>query len=369
MSNKKIFTTIGIMTGTSMDGLDLSLIKTDGLKYFKILEEYSYDYSNTYKIKLKKFVDNFSKSKKRKNISIKKYEVFVTNELIKIIKNFIKKIKYNKQIDLIGFSGQTIFHDPKNNYSLQLGSGKILSNKIKIPVVTNFRDKDVAMGGQGAPIGCYYHKYLINKINQKAAIVNIGGVTNITILYKRKLIGFDLGPGNALIDDLTNYFYKKKFDNKGSFAEKGSMIENIFKQFKKNIFFRKKYPKSLDRNHFNTTLNKLKKNKANDSIHTASLMTVYSIIQGLKLINNKIDLIILTGGGRKNIFLVNKLKDKLYNNTKIKNIDDFGFNGDMIESQMFAYLAVRSLKKLNISHPSITGVKKPISGGKLYNYL
>ena len=146
-------------------------------------------------------------------------------------------------------------------------------------------------------------------------------------------------------------------------------MKQFLKNLKKIFFFKKKYPKSLDRNYFDSILKKLKSYKANNSIHTASLMTVYSIIQGLKLINTQLDLIILTGGGRKNMFLVNKLKDKLLNNAKIKNIDDFGFNGDMIESQMFAYLAVRSLKKLNISHPSITGVKKPISGGKLYNYL
>ena len=109
----------------------------------------------------------------------------------------------------------------KINYSLQLNSGKDLYNKIKIPVVSNFRDKDLKLGGQGAPIGCFYHKYLINKINKKSAILNIGGVSNITLLYKKKLIGFDVGPGNAIIDDLVYFFYKKILMNNGKYAKKG----------------------------------------------------------------------------------------------------------------------------------------------------
>ena len=365
MSNKKFYTTIGIMTGTSMDGLDLSLVKTDGLKYCKILKEYSYSYSNTYKKKLKSLVDNFPISKKKKDISIEKYDAFITKELIKIVKHFIRKIKYNKKIDLIGFSGQTIFHDPKNNYSLQLGSGKILSNKIKIPVVTNFRDKDIALGGEGAPIGCYYHKYLINKINKKTAIVNIGGVTNITLIYKRKLIGFDLGPGNALIDDLTYYFYKKKYDKFGMIASSGVANIKLIKKFKNDIFFKNKMPQSIDRNYFKKYYHLLKKIKKNNAINTSIHFVMYSIINIIKKNNYYGGEIILTGGGRKNKFLLKLLKENLPN-ININTIDIYGFNGDLIESQMFGYIGVRSIKKLIISNPNTTKVKKAMTGGKIY---
>ena len=368
MSNKKIYKVIGIMSGTSMDGLDCSFIETDGINYCKIIKEYSYNYNIKYKNKLKKIVKSLPNSKNKRIIYAKKNETFVTNEILKLINKFIKKIgNKKKNIDLIGLSGQTIFHDPKNRYSLQLSSGKELNKKINIPVITNFRDKDIFLGGQGAPIGCFYHQHLIKKINKNSAILNIGGVSNITLLFKKKLIGFDIGPGNAIIDDLVYFFYKKNFDKNGKYAKKGFLIKSIYNSYKKNLFFTKKYPKSLDRNHFKKYLVKLKKYKKNDAIHTAALMTVFAIINSINFYKIKINEIILTGGGRKNIFILNKLKE-YYKDKKIKVslIDTYGFDGDLIESQMFGYLAIRSIKNLPISTPLTTGIKHPISGGILY---
>ncbi|MDC0192188.1 anhydro-N-acetylmuramic acid kinase [Alphaproteobacteria bacterium] len=368
MSNKKIYKVIGIMSGTSMDGLDCSLIETDGINYYKIMREYSFNYNLNYKNKLIEIIQKLPNSKNKRINYAKNNEVLITNKIFKIINEFIKKIKYKKKnIDLIGLSGQTIFHDPKNKYSLQLSSGKDLSKKINIPVVSNFRDKDILSGGQGAPIGCFYHKYLIKKININSAILNIGGVSNITFLLNRKLIGFDIGPGNAIIDDLVYFFYKKNFDKSGKYAKKGLLIKNIYNSYKKNSFFKKKYPKSLDRNYFKKYLDKLKMFKKNDAIHTASLMTVFAIINSISFHKIEINEIILTGGGRKNIFILEKLNEYFKEKKiKVSLIDKYGFNGDLIESQMFAYLAVRSIKKLPISIPSTTGVNNPISGGILY---
>ena len=368
MSNKKIYKVIGIMSGTSMDGLDCSLIETDGINYLKIIREYSFDYNISYKKKLIKIIQKLPNSKRKKISYAKNNEALVTNKFLKLINEFIKKIKYKKKnIDLIGLSGQTIFHDPKNQYTLQLSSGKDLCKRINLPVVSNFRDKDIQLGGQGAPIGCFYHKYLIKKINMSSVILNIGGVSNITFLLNKKLIGFDIGPGNAIIDDLVYFFYKKKFDKNGKYAKEGMLIKNIYNSYKKNLFFKKKYPKSLDRNYFKSYLNKLKEYKKNDAIHTASLMTVFSIINSINFHRIKLNEIILTGGGRKNIFILDRLNEYFKEkNIKVSLIDKYGFNGDLIESQMFAYLAVRSIKKLPISIPSTTGVNHPISGGILY---
>jgi len=369
MSNRKIHIVLGLMSGTSMDGLDCSLIKTDGVKYLKIINEYSYPYKSNYKEKLIYLINNLPQGKKNQIDYTKKNENFITDEIIKIIKKFLSKTKYNiKKIDLIGFSGQTIIHNPKKNYSIQLGSAQEIYNKIKIPIVSDFRKKDLIYGGQGAPIGCFYHKFLLEKIDKKAAIINIGGVSNISLLYKKRLLGYDLGPGNSLIDDLTYFFYKKKYDADGKYAEKGKLIEKVLIKFKKDKYFKKKYPKSLDKNHFNKILFDLKLFKANDAINTASLLTVHSILIGLELIKSQIKDIILTGGGRNNIFIYNKLSQTLMKkNIKLSKIDQYGFNGDMIEAQMFGYLAVRSVKNLPISKPSVTGVKKIISGGVLYN--
>ena len=371
MSKKKVCTVLGIMTGTSIDGLDCSLIKTNGEDYCQIIEEHSFNYSLKYKKKVIDLINNLPKEKNKQLKYTKEHEEFINKEIIKKINFFLKKIKTpKKNIDLIGLSGQTIIHKPDKKYSLQLGSGKEINEKIKIPVISNFREKDLSLGGQGAPIGCFYHKYLLKKINMRSAIVNIGGVSNITMFYKDNLIGFDLGPGNALIDDLVYYFYKIKFDKFGSYAKKGKLINDIFNELKKNKYFKKKFPKSLDRNHFLKILNKLKTYNNNDSIHTASLMTVYGIIRGVKLLNYKMNEIILSGGGRKNLFIVEQLEKELdKKNIKLTIIDKFGYNGDMIESQMFGYLAVRSYFKLPISLNSITGVKKSSTGGILYKKI
>ena len=368
MSNYNKFTVIGIMSGTSMDGIDLSLIKTDGDKYTKILFEKNYIYSHNYIKKVKKLIKNLPEKKSNQLKYTKKNEDFITNSFLRYIRKFIKHIKpkFNK-IDLIGLSGQTIFHNPKKRYSIQLASCKIINKKLKIPVIGNFRENDLLNGGQGAPIGSFYHKYILNKINSKGCIINFGGISNLTFSNSKNLISFDLGPANALIDDLCIFFYKQKFDKDGLYAKKGNLIVDIFEKFKNDIYFKKKYPKSLDRNHFNIFYKKLRKYKPNDAIHTASMMTVYSIIKGLNLIKVQIKLVILTGGGRKNLFIKQCLERELkLKNIKIKNIDNYGFNGDMVEAQMFGYLAVRSIKKLPLSLPSTTGVNKSKTGGIKY---
>ena len=261
-------------------------------------------------------------------------------------------------------------HNPKENYSIQLSSGKEINKKLKIPVIANFRQNDLLNGGQGAPIGSFYHKYILDKINEKTCIINLGGIANITYVNNKNLISYDIGPANAVIDDLSDFFYNIKFDKNGHYGMKGKLIQEIFNKFQKDIFFKKKYPKSLDRNYFHLFFVALSKHHPNDAIHTASMMTVYGIIQSLNLIKHKINLIILTGGGRKNLFITSSLKNKLkLKGIKIINIEKFGFNGDMLEAQMFGYLAVRSLKKLPLSLPTTTGVRKPTTGGVIYGKI
>ena len=372
MSNSNIYSVIGIMSGTSMDGIDFSLIKTDGKNYTQIIFEKNYEYSESYRKKLNKLINSLPKTKKSQFLYAKNNEKLITDKFIKYIKNFIQTIKPKLyKIDLIGLSGQTIFHNPKKKYSIQLGSGKEIYKKIKIPIIVNFRKNDLLNGGQGAPIGSFYHKSILDKINKKkACIINLGGIANITFTNRKKLISYDMGPANALIDDLCKHFYKKNFDKNGFLGKKGKLIKNILYKFNQDIYFKKTYPKSLDRNHFILFFNELIKNKANDAIHTASIMTVYSIINGLNLIKEKIELIILTGGGRKNLFIKKNLQKKLKSkNIKIMNIENYGLNGDMVEAQMFGYLAVRSLKKLPLSLPSTTGVKKSKTGGIKYGRL
>ena len=357
------------MSGTSMDGLDCSLIETDGQEYTRIIKEKTYEYSSAYKKNLKNLICNLPKGKKNQILYSKQKEVLVTNNITRITRKFIKFIKYDSdKIDLIGLSGQTIIHNPEKNYSIQLCSGSELNLQLKIPVISNFRQKDLHFGGQGAPIGSFYHKSILDKINKSAAIINLGGIANITYINKKKLISYDMGPSNALIDDLCYLFYKKQYDKNGLLAKKGRTIVKILNKYKKDKYFKKRYPKSLDRDYFASFYKELKNCNNRDAINTASMMTIFAVLQDLDQIKDKIDLIIFTGGGRKNKFIINALKENLkVKKINISDINKFGLNGDMIESQMFGYLAVRSIKKLPLSLPSTTGVSKPMSGGVLYD--
>ena len=364
MKKKKIFNVIGIMTGTSMDGIDFSYIATDGVNKIKILKEKSYQYSLNEQIKIKKI--NIKNNSKKKLINSQ--DVKISNLVIKYLKKFFKEFNITKnEVDYISLSGQTILHIPNKNISLQLGNPKLISNFFKIQVISNFRINDIKNGGQGAPIGAFYHKLLIKKINTKAVIINLGGVANFSLIYKKIFISSDIGPANAISDDLMMYFFKKKYDKDGKVASKGNINKKILDLFKKDKFFRKKYPKSLDRNNFHYLIRELKKIKVHNALRTSLNFTIFSI---MNLLNNKIcsdvNELIFTGGGRKNKYLISQIK-KLNLQLRISLIDDYGLNGDLIESQMFGYIGIRSLKKLILSTPNTTGVKKNITGGNLYN--
>jgi len=366
MKKKKNYNVIGVMTGTSMDGIDISYCSTDGLNKIKILYEISYSYSILTQNFIKKIKPNNLKDKKNKEI----YDYKITEIIIHYLKKFLKEFDIiKKQIDFISISGQTIIHLPKKKFTLQLGNPILISKYFKLNVVSDFRIKDILNGGQGAPIGSYYHKFLIKKINPKSVIINLGGVANFSLINKNTLISSDIGPANAISDDLMFHFFKKKFDRDGNLASKGFKDIKIIDLYKKNSFFKKKFPKSLDRNNFYYLFNKLKKIKPKNALNTSSNFTIYSII---KLIDHKIckhiNEVIFTGGGRKNKYLLNTLRN-LKKNIKFSKIDDYKFNGDLLEAQMFAYIGVRSIKKLIISSEATTGVRKSISGGRLYKFI
>jgi len=277
----------------------------------------------------------------------------------------MKQKKINKKnIDLISISGQTVYHDPSNKISIQLGNGKKIAKTLKIKTISNLRDNDIKNGGQGAPIGSYYHKFLIQKFKEKVIIVNLGGIANFSTIVSRTLLSSDIGPANCLSDDLCNYFFKKKFDNDGNYARKGKIDNKLIEKFKKDKFFKKKFPKSLDRNYFRNYFNKLIKLNKYDALMTANYMTYIGFKELLKNKKFKIERILLTGGGRKNKLLKEILMNKL--NKKIELIDKYKINGDLVEAQMFAYIGMRSFKNLEISNKNTTGVKKNLSGGILY---
>ena len=369
---KKVFTALGLMTGTSMDGIDLSIIKSDGLNNFtSILDKY-YEFDAKLRDSIIKLRDKISSIEdlKEHSSSLKNTERDFTLFHAEIINEVFKY--YQKDIDLIGFHGQTIFHEPKTKTSLQLGDGKLLSQLTQKLVVNNFRKNDLDNDGQGAPLTPIFHKLISMKINKEFKIryplniINIGGITNITQISKNdNFNAHDLGPGNCMIDEWVRKNSNKTFDENGLIGKSGKVNDLIFNQAVDN-FSNFSLEKSLDIKDYDISY--AKGLSLEDGCATITRFSAYLIAEGLKRLNkpknNSKNIYILCGGGRKNNFLIENIKDFLFNEEpEFKNIDDYNFNGDYIESQAFAYLAIRSFLKLPISFPLTTRCKFPVSGG------
>ena len=375
----KLYTAIGLMSGTSMDGVDMSLIRSDGLDQFvNILDEY-YEYDTNLHDQL---VD-------LRNVifNIKDLETYSQRliELEREITLFHSKIvnevslKYKDEVNFVGFHGQTIFHNPEIKISRQLGDGELMSQLIKKHVVYDFRQEDLKNNGQGAPLAPIFHNLLSKKINGKHHVeypicfINIGGISNITKVNKNdesleeNLEAFDSGPGNCMIDEWIRKNSKYRFDQNGSIAKSGKVNQLTLNQAIDN-FNIGTFEKSLDIKDFDISF--ARGLSLEDGCATITNFTAYLIAKGIEYSNGSNDKPIkylICGGGRKNNFLVQNIKNYLSNKTNISLdiIDEYSLNGDYIESQAFGYLAIRSFLNLSISYPKTTGCKIPTVGGKL----
>ena len=375
---KKIFTALGLMSGTSMDGVDLSIVKSDGNTEFKeILDKYFEFDQNLQKklLSLRKFIKT-SKDLLKLSNEINEIEREFTLFNAKIINDVLDQ--YEGEVDIIGFHGQTIFHDSTNKISKQLGDGKLLSQILKKKVVNNFRQNDLINGGEGAPLTPIFHKLLAKKFTKKYQInfplniINIGGITNITQVLKDDDMGennffaLDIAPGNCLIDEWVRKNSKKKFDENGEIASSGKIDELILNQALDN-FNIKTYGKSLDVKDFDTSF--VKGLSLEDGCATISKFTAYLIYKGIEYINNQNNTIprynILCGGGRKNKFLIKSINNYLSKNQKLIEIENYNLNGDFIESQAFGYLSIRTFLELPISFPNTTNCLRPTVGGEV----
>ena len=373
----KLYTSIGLMSGTSMDGIDISIIQSDGqYEFYNILDDYfEYDvYLQEELIRLRDIILNQNdllKNSKELTRLERKITVFHAEKINQILS------KYKYQIDLIGFHGQTIFHDPQKKITKQLGDGKLLSQLLKKKVVYDFRQNDVKNNGQGAPLTPIFHYLISNIINEKfktgfpIGFINIGGITNLTKIqtissnFEKNITAFDVGPGNCLIDDWVRKNSNKKFDENGNISKAGKIDQLITNQIIEN-FNIETYSKSLDIKDFDNSF--ARGLSFENGCSTITNFTGYLIAKGIESMsnNNKIKYLIC-GGGRKNNSLIDCIKNNLNNknNFILENIDKYGFNGDYIESQAFGYLAIKSFLNLPISFPNTTGCTRPTVGGKL----
>lgn len=356
---------LGLMSGTSMDGINLSIVETNGnflndLGINKIIP-----YSKKTRDALYNILKKLPKSLDNEDLILETSKL-VTCDHYQSIKSLLSET--NIKPDIIGFHGQTVYHNPDKRISIQIGNPQLLSKLLNIKVVGNFRQKDIENGGQGAPIAPIYHKHIIEKFNLElpCCFLNIGGVSNISYWDGNKLIGFDCGPGNSLMDDYMRYQFNLEYDNSGNLANSGKIIKPIVNKFFKDHFFKKHYPKSLDKLYFNNILDVLKKDDflPQDIMATLSELTVKSIIYSLKLLPKKPENIYIMGGGIYNHNLINSLKRSHFKNFYI--IDDIGLNGSMIEANLIAYLAVRKLRNFPSTFPETTGTSKPTCLGELF---
>ena len=375
----KLYTAIGLMSGTSMDGVDVSLIKSDGFNQFtNILDEY-FEYNESLHqelIELRNLIININDLKQHSS-RLNKLEREITVFHSKIVSDL--SIKYQNEIDFVGFHGQTIFHNPEQKISKQLGDGKLMSQLVKKKVIYDFRQEDIANKGQGAPLTPIFHNLLSRRINEKHQInfpicfLNIGGISNITKIIKKdekledNLEAFDSGPGNCMIDEWVRKNSKNSFDENGSIAKSGKINQLILNQVIDN-FKINSFDKSLDVKDFDISF--ARGLSLEDGCATITNFTAYLIAKGIEHANGSNDKPIkylICGGGRKNSFLIQSIKDYLTNkkNISLSSIDDYDLDGDYIESQAFGYLAIRSFLNLPISYPKTTGCELPTVGGKL----
>tara|TARA_B100001093_G_scaffold505739_1_gene563549 strand:+ start:566 stop:1717 length:1152 start_codon:yes stop_codon:yes gene_type:complete len=374
------YTAIGLMSGTSMDGVDASLIRSNGIdKFTNILDKYyKFDYKLFQKlINLKNSIytsDDLFKYSNDLNDLERELTIFhsrIVNEIID---------EYKDEIDLIGFHGQTIFHDSKIGVSKQLGDGSLLSQLTKKKVIYDFRQEDILNGGQGAPLTPIFHNLISKMLNNKIEVqkqicfLNIGGISNITITTSNKEFNdenfkaFDIGPGNCLIDQWIRKNSKNEYDKNGIIARSGIIDKLILNQVIEN-FRINSYNKSLDVKDFDISF--AKGLSLENGCATITKFTAYLISKGIEYANNFNKNIptkyLICGGGRKNDYLIESIKKILlpFRNIDLEIIDNYSLDGDYIESQAFGYLAIRSFLNLPISFPQTTGCKKPITGGKL----
>ena len=364
---KNLIISIGLMSGTSSDGIDASIIKSDGENKVDFIGNYFLPYGEKVRSKIrtlkKKITSILDLEINRSEIDNLEREITLLH--VKIVNLIIEKSGLNKtEIDLIGFHGHTIFHSFKDKKTKQIGDGRLLSHLTGLDVIYNFRANDMNNGGHGAPLAPVFHELLKTKLKLETPLVflNIGGISNLTYLHKNKeTISFDSGPGNILIDKIIQLKSNNKiqFDKNGLIAFTGNVDKNILDIYLRNPYYNSLPPKSLDINDF--TLDSLGSLNLRDSVTTLSELSSLTIVNAFNFFSSKPVEIILCGGGRKNKYISERIK-KL-SNIATNNIDNYKINGDFIESQAFAFLAIRSFLKKPISFPGTTGVAVPTTGG------
>lgn len=344
---------IGLMSGTSMDAVDVAFLRTDGEGLIEPGPAAEFAYQPAEREAVRAVLGQ----KEPSGAAI----AAVTDAHIRAVAAFLQTHpQVGKQVDLIGFHGQTTFHDPDNRLTVQIGDAQRIADHFGIPVVHDFRSADVAAGGQGAPLAPLYHRALSAGIQRPFCVLNLGGVGNVTWIGEDdRILAFDTGPASALIDDWMQTSSGTAFDEDGQAARAGKTDNDRVTAWMRSSYFAEAPPKSLDRNDFHASCEGL---PVEDGAATLLAFTVESVAAAAEHFPALPVGWVVTGGGRRNVYLMECLRDRLC--VPVEPVEAAGWNGDALEAQCFAWLAVRSVRGLPLSLPETTGVPEPMTGGR-----
>lgn len=362
-----MLTAIGLMSGTSLDGVDVALIETDGERIAAFGPAGYRAYAESERSLLRQALADAMPLTTRdaRPGALTDVERLVTRAHAEAVESFLRDHGLARDaIDVIGFHGQTVLHRPERRLTVQIGDGRVLAATLGIAVVFDLRAADVAAGGQGAPLVPVYHRALVRMLNQAGptVVVNIGGVANISYIDGETLIACDTGPGNALLDDFMLRATGEAVDRDGRMAAQGRVDEAWIARALRLPFFSRPPPKSLDRNDFATLA--VDGMSVADGAATLTAFTAASIARIVEVLPQPPLRWIVVGGGARNATLIRMLADRLAPASVLRG-SDCGWASDAIEAQAFGYLAVRSLKGLPLTYPGTTDVAVPLMGGVL----
>lgn len=362
-----LYRAIGLMSGTSMDGVDVALVETDGDASLSFGPTGNYPYSDADRALLRNALAEAATLEDREARPgvLAFAERMVTDRHAEAVEAFLNDNGVEAaSVDIVGFHGQTVLHRPKQKLTIQIGDGEALAERLGIDVAYDFRAADIAAGGEGAPIVPVFHRALVKAGGMKGevALLNIGGVANVTyVADDEHPIACDTGPGNALIDDLMLQRTGAPIDRHGHMAARGRVNEAALLRMLAHPFFDQPPPKSLDRNAF--ALDPVARLSTEDAAATLTAFTAASVLRLFPHLPSQPQLLIVCGGGARNPILVRELVLRLP--CKVTTADAVGWSADAMEAQAFAYLAARVLEGLPLTFPTTTGAPEPLPGGRL----
>lgn len=361
-------TVVGLMSGTSLDGIDAAIIETDGERVIRLGPTHFVPYTPSQAAQFRALIDQALDHGRAavETDAARAAERELTLAQTQAVKALLSEHGLTpSDIDLVGFHGQTIMHQPHHRWTWQLGDGALMAAELGVPVVNDFRGADVAAGGEGAPFAPLYHAVRLRDAglaDQAVAVLNLGGVGNVTYGAGDTVIAFDTGPANALMNDWMLRHTGAAYDADGKTAAGGTVDQTRLKQALDNPYFVRPYPKSLDRTDFDCAF--VDGLSLEDGAATLTAFTVGSVVRAVELLPSIPDRWFVCGGGRKNPFMMSQLSSNL--KKPVEPVEALGWRGDYLEAEAFGLLAVRSVRGLPLSLPTTTGVPEPLSGGVLH---